>query len=224
MEGRQPGPHPRPEVRMRARMPMLRQLAAWALGGTWLGLLAVVNAAGTAYGIWWYRAQLGVTPWPRWPLVADSPTSVLLMTLLLICLRAGHRWPSWAAWPLLACAKYGLWTVAVIGEQFPRWVLEDWLLVLSHAGMVAEAVLYAALVPLEARGLAVGFAWLLANDFLDWTRGWHPYLPAGLDPSRAAAWGVATTWVALGMVWGASLLRRRGLPPEPAGRAPLEGG
>lgn len=62
-------------------------------------LLFAVNAAGTAYGYYWYRYQLADTPPLFLPFVPDSPTASLFFSSssALGCSAGGRRcskrWP-----------------------------------------------------------------------------------------------------------------------------------
>ncbi len=158
-----------------------------------------MNAFGTAYGFYWYRGQLAVTPPWLWPLVPDSPLATLYFALFLASLL-GHRQrpgaapsgPAGSAPPLrpprpwlaaLACLaniKYGLWTPAVMIQA---WLATGWLtfesthLSLSHLGMALQGFLYLrAYPPPLLPGLAAA-AWLFLNDYADYRKGLHPFLP-----------------------------------------------
>ncbi|MBI2874103.1 MAG: DUF1405 domain-containing protein [Firmicutes bacterium] len=160
------------------------QLIDWfksiPLSRRWLGLLLAVNLFGTGYGIYWYREQLAATPVRFWPVVPDSPTAVLLFSLMLYLLLRGLRKPLLEAFAYAYLFKYGLWTVLVIGRAVSlagEASFEDLHLSLSHAGMAVESILFARVYRPRLSHVLVAGAWLLFNDYMDYFRLFHPDLP-----------------------------------------------
>jgi uncharacterized membrane protein YpjA len=157
-----------------------------SLGKRWfLWTLFVVNLLGTVYGFYWYGNQLAETPAYLRLFVPDSPTGSGLFTLVLLTYLLGRNIPILEALAGITNFKYGIWAVCVI---VTGWIMGDeinWtdvMLVLSHAGMAIESVLYARFFKLSI--LPVGFAalWTLNNDFLDYVMNIHPWLPAVMEP------------------------------------------
>ncbi len=150
--------------------------------------IILVNAAGSAYGYYWYRSQLAETPHHLWPLVPDSPLSTTLFALALLMFLAG-RGPGLVA--ALACAttiKYGLWAVGVITHY---WLLGgpvtfvEGMLWLSHLGMALEGFIFLRRAPLPGRAVLGASLWMVYNDYMDYIRGLHPYLFAPQQESFA---------------------------------------
>lgn len=159
-----------------------------------VGLLLAVNALGTAYGFWWYRDQLALTPPAFWPVVPDSPSATLLFTLFLAAFLRGRPPQPLAALAYLTSIKYGLWTPAVMvhfwlqagGADF-----ESVHLTLSHLGMALEAFLFMRAYPARPAWAGAAAAWLLFNDYMDYVRGFHPFLPWPGPGAEVYAGGVA---------------------------------
>ena len=114
-------------------------------------LLVGFNAVGTIWGLVWYQEQLSQTPWYFWPLTPDCPLTSLFFLLFLWWVRQGNAWQPGAksviAWiAVLGSLKYGVWTVLVLGQ----YILspgsqpdgQDWMLVASHLGLLAEGLVY----------------------------------------------------------------------------------
>ena len=177
-------------------------LAPW-----FLHALLWVNVLGTLYGYEWYRGQL-VRTWNEYgewlvPFVPDSPTASLFFSITLWYLirdasrarRAeGTLRPSegvgpiswrgvWEGLAVITQVKYGIWAVTIIfwgASQGDTIVWQEWMLIGSHSAMAIEALLYMRFYRFTALAVAVGAAWTLANDVIDYTFGVFPYLPAPL--------------------------------------------
>lgn len=165
--------------------------------------LIAVNSLGAIYGFYWYRYQLQATPWFYWPVVPDSPLAVLFFTLVLVELSRGRRNHGLEALGYLGMLKYGLWTPLVLvqaGVATGNYDFESFHLTLSHLGMALEAVLFLRHYP-PPRPYAWGeWLWFLLNDYFDYGRGTHPYLPAPQYESFAAVVAVAMTLLAQAIV------------------------
>lgn len=142
-------------------------------------MLLVINLLGSIYGFYWYRSQLAATPWPLWPLVADSPMSTLLFALVLIMILAGWRWTGLQALAVITNIKYGLWTVLVIfhfwlggGSVRPL----ELMLMLSHLGMALQGYLFLRPLRLGLTAAVLPALWLVVNDIVDYGFGLHPSL------------------------------------------------
>lgn len=196
------------------------------LGDGWnLGLLLVANAVAFLAGVRFYVASLPAVPTVLWPLYGDSPTAIALATLSLATLLASLGRPVREA-PLnrplaylhtLAVAwlvKFGLWTVVALNRHPALYVGFDaaslysyWLIVLTHALFVVEAVLIAHYGATTRGALALSAGLLLANDVVDYGLGFHP--PLRYEPGAAlVATSVALSLLAVGVA--ATLLPRLG--------------
>jgi len=162
----------------------------------WYVPLIVVNLGGALYGFSWYAQQLAASPPVLWPVIPDSPLAVLSFGILLLSLRAGRPWPLLLAYALLSSAKYGLWTVFVIGQHFfvgRVYDFENVHLILSHGGMFVQALLFARYWRPGRVYVLLGGAWFLFNDFMDYVVGTHPTLPSPELLPYVAAFSVVTT-------------------------------
>jgi uncharacterized membrane protein YpjA len=169
--------------------------------------LFLVNLLGTIYGYIWY-AQTGqliytMEKLPGWvlPFVPDSPTASLFFTLSIAYLL----WDTYAggssektnplksfivAFGAITSVKYGVWAVAMIfagAYQGSSMVWTDWMLVTSHLGMAAEALLFIRFFRLQSLTYGLVIAWAFLNDLMDY-HGYrlYPWLPDVLDDNLGA--------------------------------------
>lgn len=182
-----------------------------------LGALAAFNAAGTVWGFLWYKDQLSQTPWYFWPLTPDCPVTSLCFLLFLLWIRSGRRWRlEWqaaVAWiAVLGSLKYGVWTIVVLGQYIllpgSQPDAQDWMLVASHLGLLAEGLLYSGQLPRMPVMYGTAMVWFLLNDYADWLLLIHPRLP--LPDEFAFA-----MWTSLGLTvaayfWGRQILQTGG--------------
>lgn len=151
--------------------------------------LALVNAAGSVYGYYWYAGQLASTPWRLWLFVPDSPLATTLFAAVLALWLLGYRNVFFNVVAFTACIKYGLWAVIVISQYWAgggEIRFTEAMLWVSHLGMAAQGCIYLRIClftasPEGRRGvaglvLAGAAAWMLLNDFLDYYLGIYPYL------------------------------------------------
>ena len=143
-----------------------------------LKILIVINFLGTLWGFWWYHLQLLNTPVVWWPLVPDSPFASASFTVLLILLLYNKQIPWFHLFASFISIKYGIWAVLVIGDYWrhggPVRLMEIMLL-LSHLGMAAEAIIY---LPFSVYGKFSYMPFVLftlLNDFADYVFDKHPY-------------------------------------------------
>jgi uncharacterized membrane protein YpjA len=136
-----------------------------------LWLLLIINILGTIYGYIWYGSQLSETP-PQFLLfVPDSPTASLFFIFVLIAFLLGKNWPLLEALAIVTLFKYGIWAVVmnilvwkVTGTIDPI----AWMLILSHAAMAIEGILYAPFYRIKPWHLAFVAIWTLHNDVIDY--------------------------------------------------------
>ncbi len=157
-----------------------------SLGKSWfLWSLLVVNFLGTIYGFIWYANQLAETPPFLRIFVPDSPTGSGLFTLVLATYLLGRHIPVLEALAGITNFKYGVWAVAVIVSGWALGGEVHWqqiMLIVSHAGMAVESVLYTRFYRLSWIAVGIASLWTLNNDFLDYVMNTHPYLSDVLVP------------------------------------------
>ncbi|HZG60252.1 MAG TPA: DUF1405 domain-containing protein [Anoxybacillus sp.] len=136
-----------------------------------LWLLLVINILGTIYGYIWYGNQLSETP-PQFLLfVPDSPTASLFFVFVLIAFLLGKNWPLLEALAMVTLFKYGIWAVVM---NLLVWKVTGtldgiaWMLILSHAAMALEGILYAPFYRIKPWHLAFAAVWTLHNDVIDY--------------------------------------------------------
>lgn len=151
--------------------------------------MLVINALGSVYGFYWYRLQLQMTDGWLKLFVPDSPTASTFFTLVLLLYLFGRRSPLLEAFAAVTLFKYGIWAVAMIllsGWMAPvpffqalQWT--DWMLMTSHLGMAAEAVLYSRFFTYRPFHLVLAGAWVFLNDAFDYGLDTHPWLSPWLQ-------------------------------------------
>lgn len=157
-----------------------------------LWTLFAVNGLGTIYGYVWYANQLAYTlaTMPDWllPFVPDSPTASLFFTFSLAFLlsdqgdvrRGGFLRQAVESFAVVTSVKYGIWAVAVILFGYAQGDAHEWqetMLIVSHLGMAAEALLYARLFTYRWPAVVLVAVWSFTNDWLDYHMGTYPWLP-----------------------------------------------
>ncbi|WP_134670138.1 DUF1405 domain-containing protein [Halorussus marinus] len=161
-----------------------------------LAWLLSVNVLAMLVGVRFYVETLPEVPIYLWPLYADSPAALFLVTLSLATLvpNLGRRLDAAPRNRPLAylhtfafawLVKYGLWTAVSLNLGFgayfgPPWdpdaLWSYWFIVLTHLGFVAEAYLLPRYGATTRGALAATLFALLANDALDYLFGFHPPL------------------------------------------------
>jgi len=197
-------------------------LAPWLLHALLWG-----NIVGTLYGYEWYRMQL-VRTWNQYAewlvlFVPDSPTASLFFCVTLWYLirdrrrkTGGRPTPTddrpltargvWESLAVITLVKYGIWAVAIIfwgASQGAALGWQQWMLVCSHSWMAVQALLYMRFFRFTALAVAVGAAWTLTNDWIDYTFGVYPYLPDALDDEIALVRRFTISLSALGIACAA---------------------
>ncbi|MBX0287593.1 DUF1405 domain-containing protein [Haloarcula salinisoli] len=196
---------------MESRGPLPRRYARYYLeNAPSLVWLVVVNSVAILVGVRYYVETMPGVSTFLWPLYADSPTALFLMTLSLVTL-----------WPFLGDSledvpvnrplaylhtialvwllKMGIWTVVALNLGFTVYFPALWAyfgIIVTHVGFIAEG----ALVPHYARttrgALATALVLALANDLLDYGFGYYP--PLRYEPGPALV--VATVALSVGSV------------------------
>ncbi|VVB66128.1 Uncharacterised protein [Candidatus Gugararchaeum adminiculabundum] len=145
----------------------------------WQKLVSFLNGVAGVWGVYFYYAfnpMLPFFPIFLWPLIADSPVSVLLAAIAF----AGIIKEDW--FKLLAASylvKYGFWSAFVILFNWGYYYtsLQDALFVsalflLPHLLMVVESIL---LIPkkFDFKIAPAIIGWFLLNDYLDYLVPFH---------------------------------------------------
>lgn len=141
--------------------------------------LILVNLAGAAYGFYWYKEQLAVTPWYLWVFTPECPIQALLFAIVLTLRLQGRSHNLLNAVTFLGLIKYGAWTVLILGyHEFTGGTLTmlQWGLLVSHVGMVIEGVVFLPFIR-PRPVLALVPLWFGFMDFLDYVVGIYPTLP-----------------------------------------------
>ena len=174
--------------------------AEYYLGNTpSLVWLVVGNAVAILVGIRYYVETMPGVSTFLWPLYADSPTAVFLMTLSLVTLLPflGRSLDAVPRTRVLAylhtiafvwLVKTGLWTVVALNLGFEAYFPAVWAyfgIILTHLGFVAEAYLIPHYSVTTRGALATALVLALGNDALDYGLGFYP--PLRYDPGFALA-------------------------------------
>src|SRR5690606_32174181 len=125
----------------------------------------------------WYIPQLSITPDKYLLFVPDSPTASLFFTIFLLFFLFNKNVPYIEALGLVTLVKYGTWavvmnvlTLIVEGSLSPA----GYMLMLSHAGMAIQGILYAPFYKIKMRHLVIAGIWTLHNDVIDYVFGMMP--------------------------------------------------
>lgn len=190
-------------------MRLLAELAAELWQRPWRSSLVwpliIINLAGSGYGYYWYRLQLAETPVLLWPVVPDSPLATTFFALALLAVVMGLRPGLLTALACVTCIKYGLWAVGVITHSWVSGVpftLIEGMLWVSHLGMALQGFIFLRVCPLPAGAVLGAGLWMTFNDYMDYGRGYHPYLYMAGQEAFAALLAVGLTAL------GAALLIR----------------
>lgn len=136
-----------------------------------LYLLLLVNFFGTAYGYYWYKSQLAVTPPKFLAFVPDSPTASLFFLFVLVAFLLGKNWPLFEALAIVTLVKYGIWAVVmnllvfIVSGEIDGIGL---MLMVSHGAMAVQGVLYSPFYRFKLWHLVVTGIWTLHNDVIDY--------------------------------------------------------
>ena len=156
--------------------------------------LIFINFLGSIYGFYWYKNQLLQTPKEWLIFVPDSPTSSAFFTIFLILYYFKKKSPLIEAMASITSFKYGIWAVVMI--LWGAWAEEpsitkiimvdtitwtDVMLMASHLGMALQAILFFHKYHYAFFSIVVIGAWTLLNDFYDYTRDIHPWLPYSIS-------------------------------------------
>ncbi|MFC6863684.1 DUF1405 domain-containing protein [Halomicroarcula sp. GCM10025817] len=197
------------------RGPLPRRYARYYLENTpSLVWLIVVNVVAMLVGVRFYVETMPDVFTFLWPLYADSPAALFLMTLSLVTLVPflGESLDDVPVSVPLAylhtiafvwLVKMGLWTFVALNLGFDAYFPAPWAyfgIIVTHLGFVAEGLL----VPHYARttrgALATALVVALANDVADYGFGYFP--PLRYDPGLAlVAASVGLSVGAVAIAW-----------------------
>ena len=144
---------------------------------TFLWILLMINIFGTVYGYVWYEGQLKVTPPIFIPFVPDSPTASLFFCIAIIGWLLGRNFGLFEALAIVSLFKYGVWAVVM---NLLTFMVEGYvsliavMLILSHAAMAIEGVLYAPFYRVKPWHLVVAAIVVLHNEIIDYVFGMMP--------------------------------------------------
>jgi len=172
-----------------------------------LKLLLFINVVGTIYGYYWYIPQLEDTPAKFLLFVPDSPTASLFFCFVLVAFLLKKNWPWMEALALVTLVKYGIWAVVmnilvfVVQGEID---LLSLMLLISHALMAVQAILYAPFYRMKAYHLIGAAVWTLHNDVIDYVFLMHPRYPTLND--YVLQIGYFTFWLSIFCIGLAYLL------------------
>ena len=138
-----------------------------------LVLLALINFAAGIYSISYYLPQLSVTNPLLWIFVIDCPFYAILFGVVVLLLAAGIRSGLLGLVSIVGSIKYGLWTIFVF-LLLPN-PLTYSMFLLSHALLIIETIVLWKVFSFKVKHFLVALLWFLANDYLDYALGLHPW-------------------------------------------------
>ena len=144
---------------------------------SFLWILLIVNILGTIYGYYWYGGQLEITPSIFIPFVPDSPTASLFFCIAIVGWLLGQNFGLFEALAIVSLFKYGVWAVVMNLLTFTvegSVSMIALMLILSHAAMAIEGVLYAPFYRIKPWHLVTAAIVVLHNEIIDYVFGMMP--------------------------------------------------
>jgi len=161
-------------------------------------ILFIINLLGTIYGFYWYEYQLVNTPAIFLIFVPDSPMASMFFTIFLLFFLFNKNAPYIEALAIITLFKYGIWavimnilTLITTGYLSPS----GYMLILSHAGMAIQGLLYAPFYKIKMRHLVIASIWTLHNDVIDYVFGMMPIYASLTDYMNEI--GYFTFWLSV---------------------------
>ncbi|WP_158055727.1 DUF1405 domain-containing protein [Halorussus halophilus] len=168
--------------------------------GPGLAWLLAVNVLAMLVGLRFYVETMPDVPTYLWPLYADSPAALFLVTLSLVTLlpnlgRSVSESPRNRPLAYLHTfafawlVKYGVWTAVALNLGFSQYfglpwepdaLWAYWFIIVTHLGFVVEAGALPSFGATTRGALATALGALLVNDAVDYVWGYHP--PLRYDP------------------------------------------
>ena len=155
------------------------------LGFRLVWLVAGINLAGTAFGFWYYRAQLAATPVEMWLFVPDSPMATLFIAGAFALWGLGRASDTLTALAFFGNIKLGLWTpwvLVVFAEEFLAFTplpLYGFLFV-SHLAMVVQAFVLHRITDFPVRAVGLAVLWYTVDLTVDY------FIPLMSEPHHTA--------------------------------------
>ena len=200
------------------RGPLPRRYARYYLENTpSLVWLVALNAVAMLVGVRYYVETMPDVSTFLWPLYADSPTALFLMTLSLVTLvpflgRSLDEVPSnlplayLHTIALVWLVKMGVWTFVALNLGFDAYFPAPWAyfgIIITHLGFVAEGLFVPHYGETTRGALATALVLALGNDVLDYAFGYYP--PLRYEPGPAliittialSVFSVALAWILL---------------------------
>ena len=151
--------------------PLPHRLEDVAFRFAWV--IVAVNLVGTAFGFWYYRFQFRALPAEAWPFVPDSPGATLLIALALGAWALGRSSDTLTALAFFGNVKLGLWTPYVLVVFHPQFLATSGpalyaFLLVSHLGMVVQALALHRISEFPLRAVAVATAWYTVDLLMDY--------------------------------------------------------
>ncbi|TFE03073.1 DUF1405 domain-containing protein [Jeotgalibacillus salarius] len=156
---------------------MVEYIFSWLTNRYFLWILFIVNLFGTIYGYYWYRFQLADTEPIFLIFVPDSPTASLFFTIVIFGYLINKQWPLIEALAIITLFKYGIWAVVM---NFLTWGVTGqmsavaWMLVISHAAMALQGILYSSFFRIKYWHILVAALWTFHNDVIDYVYMQYP--------------------------------------------------
>ncbi|WP_394237319.1 DUF1405 domain-containing protein [Niallia oryzisoli] len=161
-------------------------------------ILFIINVLGTVYGYIWYKYQLVETPPEFLIFVPDSPTASLFFVFVLGAFLLKRNWPLFEALAVITLFKYGVWAVIMniltyIVTGSLHWT--GYMLIVSHAAMAIQGLLYAPYYRIKFWQLIVAAIWTLHNDVIDYVFSMMPWY--GVLANYLPQIGYFTFWLSI---------------------------
>lgn len=190
----------------------MRHLRYILLDRNFLILLFFVNLFGTIYGFFWYESQLKITPTIFIPFVPDSPTASMFFTIWLLFFIFHKNLSYMSALAVMSLFKYGIWAVVMniftlIVDGAIGW--QGYMLIISHAGMALQGLLYTPFYRIQLRHFTVASIWILHNDIIDYVYKMMPIYSSLTDYMNEI--GYFTFWLSIftiGLVYYLTIKRK----------------
>ncbi|MBX0295163.1 DUF1405 domain-containing protein [Haloarcula nitratireducens] len=197
------------------RGPLPRRYARYYLeNAPSLVWLVLINVVAILVGVRYYVETMPEVSTFLWPLYADSPAALFLLTLSLVTLlpflgRSLDDVPTnlplayLHTIALVWLVKMGVWTVVALNLGFDVYFPAPWAyfgIIVTHVGFVAEGLLVPHYGRTTRGALLTALALALVNDVLDYGFGYYPPLRYEPGPALVGA-TVALSVLSVVIAW-----------------------
>lgn len=136
-------------------------------------VIVAINLVGTAFGFWYYTAQLSRTPMEMWIFVPDSPVATLLIALALAAWALGRANDYLTAMAFIGNIKLGLWTpysLVIYADAFLEFTPTPMyaFLIVSHLGMVIQAFVLHRITDFPVKAIGIATVWYTVDLLMDY--------------------------------------------------------